>query len=64
MFSSHVSVIVHVIFRSPVISSFLDLKEARYNPKMSPTIPKDKWRKGSQVLFHSDHAIFVLILLL
>ncbi|XP_034930684.1 glycosyltransferase BC10 isoform X2 [Populus alba] len=28
--------------------SFLDVKEGRYHPKMSPVIPKDKWRKGSQ----------------
>ncbi|XP_008440035.1 glycosyltransferase BC10 isoform X2 [Cucumis melo] len=28
--------------------SFLDAKEGRYNPKMSPAIPKSKWRKGSQ----------------
>ncbi|XP_042477506.1 glycosyltransferase BC10-like isoform X2 [Macadamia integrifolia] len=26
----------------------LDTKEGRYNPKMSPVIPRDKWRKGSQ----------------
>lgn len=30
------------------VDSFLDKKEGRYNPKMSPTIPKDKWKKGSQ----------------
>lgn len=34
------------------VDSFLDKiedkKEDRYNPKMSPAIPKDKWRKGSQ----------------
>ncbi|XP_077226943.1 glycosyltransferase BC10-like [Tasmannia lanceolata] len=30
------------------VDSFLDVKEGRYNPKMSPTIPKAKWRKGSQ----------------
>ncbi|XP_058101271.1 glycosyltransferase BC10-like isoform X2 [Magnolia sinica] len=30
------------------VDSFLDEKEGRYNPKMSPTIPKDRWRKGSQ----------------
>ncbi|KAF3773944.1 hypothetical protein EJ110_NYTH53512 [Nymphaea thermarum] len=28
--------------------SFLNLKESRYNPKMSHVIPKNKWRKGSQ----------------
>ncbi|XP_024975161.1 uncharacterized protein LOC112513198 isoform X2 [Cynara cardunculus var. scolymus] len=28
--------------------SFLDMKEGRYNPKMSPVIPMRKWRKGSQ----------------
>ncbi|KAJ6885405.1 glycosyltransferase BC10-like isoform X1 [Populus alba x Populus x berolinensis] len=30
------------------VDSFLDVKEGRYHPKMSPVIPKDKWRKGSQ----------------
>ncbi|KAE9452741.1 hypothetical protein C3L33_15371, partial [Rhododendron williamsianum] len=32
------------------VDSFLDLdkKEGRYTPKMSPVIPKIKWRKGSQ----------------
>ncbi|KAG8077637.1 hypothetical protein GUJ93_ZPchr0007g4434 [Zizania palustris] len=28
--------------------SFVDKTEMRYNPSMSPAIPKDKWRKGSQ----------------
>ncbi|KAG7033964.1 hypothetical protein SDJN02_03690 [Cucurbita argyrosperma subsp. argyrosperma] len=31
-----------------LILSFLDAKEGRYNPKMSPAITKGKWRKGSQ----------------
>ncbi|XP_022949942.1 uncharacterized protein LOC111453184 [Cucurbita moschata] len=30
------------------VDSFLDAKEGRYNPKMSPAITKGKWRKGSQ----------------
>lgn len=30
------------------VDSFLDPKASRYNPKMAPTIRKDKWRKGSQ----------------
>ncbi|XP_051128592.1 glycosyltransferase BC10-like [Andrographis paniculata] len=30
------------------VDSFLDKKDVRYNPKMSPTIPQKKWRKGSQ----------------
>ncbi|CAN1222612.1 Glycosyltransferase BC10 [Linum grandiflorum] len=30
------------------VDSFLDMKEGRYNPKMSPIIPMHKWRKGSQ----------------
>ncbi|OMO64780.1 Glycosyl transferase, family 14 [Corchorus olitorius] len=30
------------------VDSFLDLKDERYHPKMSPVIPKEKWRKGSQ----------------
>ena len=39
-----------VIFILILYCSFLDGKEGRYNPKMSPTIPKGKWRKGSQVI--------------
>ncbi|XP_010244121.1 PREDICTED: uncharacterized protein LOC104588028 [Nelumbo nucifera] len=44
------SYIYHYVMSSPrsFVDSFLDKKESRYNPKMSPTIPKDKWRKGSQ----------------
>ncbi|XP_074307477.1 glycosyltransferase BC10-like [Silene latifolia] len=30
------------------VDSFLDKKDDRYNTKMSPAIPKDDWRKGSQ----------------
>ncbi|XP_059624414.1 glycosyltransferase BC10-like isoform X2 [Cornus florida] len=30
------------------VDSFLDKKEDRYNPEMSPVIPLNKWRKGSQ----------------
>ncbi|KAG8077635.1 hypothetical protein GUJ93_ZPchr0007g4434 [Zizania palustris] len=30
--------------------SFVDKTEMRYNPSMSPAIPKDKWRKGSQMV--------------
>ncbi|CAL9115716.1 Core-2/I-Branching enzyme [Musa troglodytarum] len=30
------------------VDSFLDRKDVRYNAKMFPTIPKDRWRKGSQ----------------
>ncbi|KAG8385795.1 hypothetical protein BUALT_Bualt03G0082400 [Buddleja alternifolia] len=30
------------------VDSFLDKKDVRYHPKMSPVIPKKKWRKGSQ----------------
>ncbi|XP_058092615.1 glycosyltransferase BC10-like [Magnolia sinica] len=30
------------------VDCFLDTKEGLYNPKMSLTIPKGKWRKGSQ----------------
>lgn len=32
------------------LASFLNKKDVRYNPKMSPVIPKQKWRKGSQVI--------------
>ncbi|XP_038691995.1 glycosyltransferase BC10-like isoform X2 [Tripterygium wilfordii] len=31
-----------------LVDSFLDANEGRYNPKMAPAIPKNKWRKGSQ----------------
>ncbi|XP_065879067.1 glycosyltransferase BC10-like [Euphorbia lathyris] len=30
------------------VDSFVDTKEERYNPKMSPLIGKNNWRKGSQ----------------
>ncbi|XP_010252490.1 PREDICTED: uncharacterized protein LOC104594065 isoform X2 [Nelumbo nucifera] len=44
------SYIYDYVMSSPrsFVDSFLDMKEGRYNPKMSPVIPKDKWRKGSQ----------------
>ncbi|XP_074271995.1 glycosyltransferase BC10-like [Silene latifolia] len=44
------SYIYDYIMGSPksFVDSFLDKKEGRYNTKMSPIIPKDKWRKGSQ----------------
>ncbi|CAK9137257.1 unnamed protein product [Ilex paraguariensis] len=44
------SYIYNSLMASPksYVDSFLDKKEARYNPKMSPVIPKNKWRKGSQ----------------
>ncbi|KAL7242877.1 hypothetical protein ACSBR1_015308 [Camellia fascicularis] len=43
------------------VDSFLDEKEGRYNPAMSPVIPKNKWRKGSQwVSLVRDHAEIVV----
>ncbi|KAL6567532.1 hypothetical protein OROGR_001200 [Orobanche gracilis] len=30
------------------VDSFFDKKDVRYNPKMSPVIHRNKWRKGSQ----------------
>ncbi|XP_059438739.1 glycosyltransferase BC10 [Corylus avellana] len=44
------SYIYNYVISSPrsFVDSFLDKKEGRYNPKMSPIIPKRKWRKGSQ----------------
>ncbi|CAL9015112.1 unnamed protein product [Prunus brigantina] len=44
------SYIYNYLMASPrsFVDSFLDVKEGRYNPKMSPNIPKQKWRKGSQ----------------
>ncbi|KAL0012290.1 hypothetical protein SO802_007398 [Lithocarpus litseifolius] len=44
------SFIYNYVMASPksFVDSFLDKKENRYNSKMSPVIPKEKWRKGSQ----------------
>lgn len=44
------SYIYNYLMASPksFVDSFLDMKEGRYNPKMSSIIPKHKWRKGSQ----------------
>ncbi|XP_075663802.1 glycosyltransferase BC10-like [Castanea sativa] len=44
------SYIYNYVMASPksFVDSFLDKKENRYNSKMSPVIPKEKWRKGSQ----------------
>uniref|UniRef100_A0A7N0TP42 Core-2/I-branching beta-1,6-N-acetylglucosaminyltransferase family protein n=1 Tax=Kalanchoe fedtschenkoi TaxID=63787 RepID=A0A7N0TP42_KALFE len=44
------SYIYNYVMASPksFVDSFLDVKEHRYHPKMSPVIPKNKWRKGSQ----------------
>ncbi|XP_031274962.1 glycosyltransferase BC10-like [Pistacia vera] len=44
------SYIYNYLMASPrsFVDSFLDGKEGRYHPKMSPVIPKDRWRKGSQ----------------
>lgn len=44
------------------VDSFLDKKEGRYNPKMSPVIPKSKWRKGSQwIALIREHAEVVVV---
>ncbi|KAL2475685.1 Core-2/I-branching beta-1 [Abeliophyllum distichum] len=44
------SYIYNYLMASPrsFVDSFLDKKDVRYNPKMSPVIPQGKWRKGSQ----------------
>ncbi|XP_004486183.1 glycosyltransferase BC10-like [Cicer arietinum] len=44
------SYVYNYIMLSPrsFVDSFLDAKEGRYNPNMSPKIPREKWRKGSQ----------------
>ncbi|KAG6490412.1 hypothetical protein ZIOFF_051708 [Zingiber officinale] len=44
------SYIYNYVISSPksFVDSFLDKKEGRYSPKMFPTIPRDRWRKGSQ----------------
>ncbi|KAG6493559.1 hypothetical protein ZIOFF_048551 [Zingiber officinale] len=46
------SYIYNYVISSPksFVDSFLDKKEGRYSPKMFPTIPRDRWRKGSQRL--------------
>ncbi|XP_043688816.1 glycosyltransferase BC10-like isoform X2 [Telopea speciosissima] len=57
------SYIYNYVMSSPrsFVDSFLDPKESRYNPKMSPVIPKDKWRKGSQwtTLVRKDARVIV-----
>ncbi|XP_074579436.1 glycosyltransferase BC10-like [Curcuma longa] len=44
------SYIYDYVMSSPksFVDSFLSKKEGRYNPKMFPTVPRDRWRKGSQ----------------
>ncbi|CAN1165707.1 Glycosyltransferase BC10 [Linum perenne] len=43
------------------VDSFLDMKDVRYNPKMSPVIPMSKWRKGSQwITLIRSHAELVV----
>ncbi|KAL6135217.1 hypothetical protein ACLB2K_067445 [Fragaria x ananassa] len=44
------SYIYNYVMSSPksFVDSFIDVKGRRYDPKMSPTIPKERWRKGSQ----------------
>ncbi|XP_058723750.1 glycosyltransferase BC10-like [Vicia villosa] len=53
------SYVYNYIMVSPksFVDSFLDAKEGRYTPKMSPKIPREKWRKGSQwVTLVRNHA--------
>ncbi|KAF8676223.1 hypothetical protein HU200_047094 [Digitaria exilis] len=43
------------------VDSFVDQTEKRYNQNMSPAIPKDKWKKGSQwVVLIRKHAEVVV----
>ncbi|KAG6419203.1 hypothetical protein SASPL_121419 [Salvia splendens] len=44
------SYIYNYLMGSPrsFVDSFLDKKDVRYNPQMSPAISKQKWRKGSK----------------
>ncbi|PRQ52727.1 putative glycosyl transferase, family 14 [Rosa chinensis] len=44
------SYIYNYVMSSPksFVDSFIDVKGHRYDPKMSPTIHKERWRKGSQ----------------
>ncbi|KAK1326515.1 hypothetical protein QJS10_CPA01g01794 [Acorus calamus] len=56
------SYVYNYVMSSPksFVDSFLDTKEGRYNPKMSPKIPKDRWRKGSQwITLVRKHAVVV-----
>ncbi|KAF6159388.1 hypothetical protein GIB67_032159 [Kingdonia uniflora] len=59
------SYIYNYVMSSPrsFVDSFLNIKEVRYNPKMSPVIPKSKWRKGSQVSFLSYFSLYLFIIL-
>ncbi|CAA6671285.1 unnamed protein product [Spirodela intermedia] len=42
------------------VDSFVITKHSRYNPDMFPTIPRDKWRKGSQwATLVRKHAVVV-----
>lgn len=53
------SYIYSYVMMSPnsFVDSFLDKRDERYNPKMKPYIPKNKWRKGSQwVTLIRNHA--------
>ncbi|XP_074582533.1 glycosyltransferase BC10-like [Curcuma longa] len=57
------SYIYNYVMSSPksFVDSFLDKKEGRYSPKMFPTIPRDRWRKGSQwVTLVRKHAKIVV----
>ncbi|GJX94450.1 glycosyl transferase, family 14 protein, partial [Tanacetum coccineum] len=58
---------IFVLLSDSFIDATDDPREKRYNPEMSPDIPEDKWRKGSQwitlVRRHAevvayDHAVF------
>ncbi|XP_050245965.1 glycosyltransferase BC10-like [Quercus robur] len=44
------SYIYNAVMSSPksFVDSFININEDRYDPKMSPAIPEEKWRKGSQ----------------
>ncbi|KAK7815381.1 hypothetical protein CFP56_001693 [Quercus suber] len=46
------SYIYNAVMSSPksFVDSFININEDRYDPKMSPAIPEEKWRKGSQEL--------------
>ncbi|KAJ7981267.1 Core-2/I-branching beta-1,6-N-acetylglucosaminyltransferase family protein [Quillaja saponaria] len=57
------SYIYNYVMSSPesFVDSFSNPKDGRYNPKMSPVIPKEKWRKGSQwITLIRRHATIVV----
>lgn len=49
-FTGHL-ILLGLLWLHSLFFSFFDAKDERYNPEMYPIISKEKWRKGSQVLY-------------